>query len=225
LHHVGLVIEHSSGRIVARCIAFTEEQITGLQLIQRSGVQYQSQNFGSLGSAICQLDSEPSTVQSNCFGTGPYWQYFHRTAGGWAQSPLGVTSWTLHDGDMDGWHYAPGAAQAPATTAFSTVCPPAAPVAAASSVAPAPAVARPGGSPAAVIATATPPAPATARPTPSPEALLTTAAASPQATIASASSTVRDQRPPGSALPILLFGSTVVALLGLLAWNFRRHAP
>jgi len=143
LHRAALVIEHSSGRVLTKCVAFAESQISGLQLIQRSGVSYQGQTFGSMGSAICQLDGEPSSVPSNCFGSGPYWQYFHRQGASWQQSAVGAGSSLLHDGDMDGWHYAAGAAQPPASVAFATVCaapavpPPSATRAAQTSVAPA----------------------------------------------------------------------------------------
>jgi hypothetical protein len=122
LHRAALVVQHSSGRVITRCVGFVEQQITGLQLIQRSGVQFQAQTFGSIGTAICQLDNEPSPVPSNCFGSGPYWQYSHRTSTGWQPSAVASSTWQVHDGDMDGWRYAGGSAQTPPVIAFATVC-------------------------------------------------------------------------------------------------------
>ena len=111
-----------SDGLLTRCVAFAEAQITGLQLIERARVEYQAQQFGSMGSAMCQLDREPSTVPSGCFGSGPYWQYFHRQGEGWRASTVGASSSVLHDGDVDGWRYAAGTNQTPGNVAFAAVC-------------------------------------------------------------------------------------------------------
>ena len=220
VHHAALVIQHSSGSLITRCVAFAEEQITGLQLVQRSGLEYEAQSFGSMGSAMCQLDQEPSTVPSGCFGSGPYWQYFHRQAGGWQASAVGASSSVLHDSDMDGWHYAAAAGQRPAGITFQSVCglptPPVSnthPATPSSVVRPVPTQAN------AVTASATTPA----------------TAASPAAQVASASptrdavlaSTGPPTRPPGATPvgPWLAFGAVAILLLGLGAINLRRRSP
>src|SRR5437588_5782741 len=122
LHHAALLIQHSGGSVITRCVAFAEAQISGLQLVERSGVEYQAQNFGSIGSAMCQLDREPSSVPPGCFGSGAYWQYFHRQGASWQASAVGASSSVLRDGDMDGWHYASGTGQAPGAASFASVC-------------------------------------------------------------------------------------------------------
>jgi hypothetical protein len=118
VHHAALVIQHSSGRVLSRCIAFAEEQLTGLELIQRSGVQVQTQSFGTIGSAVCQLDREPAQAPADCFGSGAYWQYSRRRGTGWQPSDLGASRSVVRDGDMDGWRYAGGSGQAPPALAF-----------------------------------------------------------------------------------------------------------
>ena len=120
-HRAALVIEHSNGSLIERCVAFAEEAISGLQLIQRSGVEYQAQTFGDLGAAVCQLDLEPAQVPANCFGSGRSWQYYRETSSGWSPSSSGAGGSTVHDGDVDGWHYAAGP-QPPPGIAFSQVC-------------------------------------------------------------------------------------------------------
>lgn len=202
IHRAALVIEHASGRLVTRCINFVEDQITGLQLIQRSGVSYQTQGFGSLGEAICQLDGEPVSVPPHCFGSGPYWQYFHGVNGRWTNSGAGASNWFLRDGDMDGWHYAAGAGQAPPTLTFSQVC--VTPVAR-----PAPAVATPQPAP-------TPSASAFATASPSVTALLPTPSATP---------TPRPPASPSAAEPLGVLGASLLILAGLTAWNLWRRGP
>lgn len=215
IHHAALVIQHSSGSLITRCVAFAEEQITGLQLIERSGMQYEAQDFGSIGSAICQLDREPSTVPPGCFGSGPYWQYFHRQGGGWQNSALGASSSTLHDGDMDGWHFTPGAKQAPGNVAFAAVCaPPPAPTVtpvATATYQPTPAH------------TATPPGETASIATPSPGTQALAPSVSPPAATALAATEPPTRPPPGSLGPWLLLGGAVVVLTGLGAFNLWRR--
>ena len=217
VHRAALVIEHSSGSLITRCVAFAEEQINGLQLVQRSGVEYDAQSFGSIGSAMCQLDQEPLTVPPGCFGSGPYWQYFQRQGSGWQASVVGASSSALHDGDVDGWRYAAGANQAPGSISFAAVCgappPPIAATRAPSatgSIRPAPVQATP-------LLTATP-TPATSL-----EALAPSAAPSRNAALASTGPT----QPPSAAAiaPWLAFGGTAILLLALGAINLRRRGP
>jgi hypothetical protein len=213
VHHAALVIQHSSGSLITQCVAFAEEQITGLQLIERSGVPYQAQSFGSVGSAICQLDREPSTIPSGCFGSGPYWQYFHRRSDAWQTSALGAGSSALHDGDMDGWRYAAAANQVPSTVAFASVC-----------AAPAPSAA------ATATTVATAPNQATPLPveTPSPatslEALAPSASPQPDAVLTSTGPPTQPPRATSMG-PWLAFGSMALLLLTLGAINFRRRGP
>lgn len=211
VHHAALVIQHSGGSVLARCVAFAEEQITGLQLVQRSGVEYDTQTFGSIGSATCQLDREPSPVPAGCFGSGAYWQYFHLEGGGWQTSPVGASSSVLRDGDMDGWRYAVGPNQAPGSVAFAAVCGAAPPPVAATQVAKAPHQQTP-------VPTATP------APTTSVEALAPTPPPRPNAVLASAGPPTQPPKPPpvGTWLAV---GTVATLLLGLGAINLRRRRP
>lgn len=211
VHHAALVIQHSSGSLITRCVAFAEDQISGLQLIERSGVQYEAQSFGSVGTAICQLDREPSSVPSGCFGSGPYWQYFHRRGGGWQTSAVGAASAALRDGDMDGWRYASGANQAPGNVAFASVCaaPAPPPAASATHVVPAP-----------IQTTAVPVA--TPTPVPGDEALAPSTSATPAAVL---TSTGPQPPNPAGIGPWLALGSMAILLLTLGAINVRRRGP
>ena len=212
IHHAALVIQHASGSVITRCVAFAEDQITGLQLVERSGVPYEEQSFGSIGTAMCQLDREPSTVPSGCFGSGPYWQYFHRRGAAWQTSAFGASSSVLRDGDMDGWHYAAGANQVPGNVEFASVCgAPPPPTASATQLAHAPNHATP-------VPTATP-APSTSL-----EALAPSDSPHPNAVLTSTGPPT--QPPKATALgPWLAFGSMAILLLTLGAVNLRRRGP
>jgi hypothetical protein len=180
-------------------------------------VTYQAQTFGSMGSAICQLDGEPSSVPSNCFGSGPYWQYFH-WQGGWRPSLMGASSSMLHDGDMDGWRYAVGGNQAPGSVSFAAVC-----------SAPPPSVAATyAATPTAAVPTA--PSHMTAVPTatPAPTASLEALAPSPSPKPDAVLTSTGPPTPPPNATamgPWIAFGSMAVLLLTLGAINLRRRGP
>ena len=204
VHRAGLVIEHASGRLVTRCVTFVEDQISGFALIQRSGLSYQAQSYGSMGQAICQLDGEPSPVPANCLGAGPYWQYLHRAGSRWVPSQLGASEWILRNGDMDGWLYSDRAGQMlPAWTVEQICAPPPRPTASTptASTVPPTAAPTPFPSPSSSPDLRTPVAMATPRPSP---------------------------RPPSSssaAGPLGALGGSLLALAGLSAWNLLRRGP
>lgn len=209
--------------MLTRCVAFVEDQITGFQLIQRAGIEYQAQAFGSMGNAICQLDYEPQNVPSSCFGSGAYWQYFHRTSSGWAQSSTGASSMVLHDGDMDGWRYGAGSGQAPANLTFSSVCAPTTPPAASATTLPTrtPAAVRLASAPPSRAVSVAPVAPPTPTATPSLVAMAPTVSPSPKVALAATG----PARPPPST-PIgtwLLLGGGASLLVGLAGINLRRR--
>ena len=210
IHHAALVIQHSSGSLITRCVAFAEDRITGLQLIERSGLQHETQSFGSTGTAVCQLDREPSTVPSGCFGSGRYWQYFHRQGGGWQASAFGAGSSVLHDADMDAWHYADGPNQAPANIAFASVC-----------TAPPPAVAATATNAPATQTQGTPAPVATPAPTASLEAPVPARSPRPNAVLTSNGPPAQ----PPNVTAIVGFGGMAILLLALGAINLRRRAP
>jgi hypothetical protein len=180
-------------------------------------VTYQAQTFGSMGSAICQLDGEPSSVPSNCFGSGPYWQYFH-WQGGWRPSLMGASSSLLHDGDMDGWRYAVGGNQAPGSVSFAAVCSAPPPSVAATYAATPTAAVPTAPSHMTAVPTATP------APTASLEALAPSPSPKPDAVL---TSTGLPTPPPNATAmgPWLAFGSMAVLLLTLGVINLRRRGP
>lgn len=107
VHHAALVIEHANGASLKYCIGFDGDQVTGDFLLTASGVEYATQDYGSLGKAICQIDYEPQQYPPGCWtASSPYWAMFvSRGGGGWTQSSLGITSQTFRDGDAEGFRY------------------------------------------------------------------------------------------------------------------------
>jgi hypothetical protein len=107
--HAFVVVQHLDGTSIQRCVGFTGS-INGKQLMDLSGVAYQTQTF-SFGLGVCSVDNEPAQF-TQCFPQGkPYWSLFVEQSGTWTASQTGFDQITLHDKDALGWRYVPAADQ------------------------------------------------------------------------------------------------------------------
>ena len=107
----GLVIQHGDGRVLYIYVEFTEPQITGIDLLSRSGLPLELAGYGGLGGAVCRIDNEGCPAD-NCFCRSYetpswFWRYHRLNAdGSWSALPVGPASRVIHDGDVDGWSWA-----------------------------------------------------------------------------------------------------------------------
>lgn len=107
-HRAGVVVEHGDGRVIRRCVGFNTATATALAVLQGSGLEVGTSSYGGgLGTAICQIDYEPSTYPPGCFtATGSYWVLFVSRAGGpWTVSDLGASNVFVGNGDDIGFRY------------------------------------------------------------------------------------------------------------------------
>jgi hypothetical protein len=107
-HHAYVVVQHGSGTSLQKCVGFTGDTIDGKSLMDKSGVDYQTQTT-SFGPAVCAIDSEPKTFDK-CFNSnGPNWSLFIEANGSWtvAQTGFADPKVVLHDKDALGWRYIP----------------------------------------------------------------------------------------------------------------------
>lgn len=94
-------------------VAFPEDEISGMELLRRSGISLLTVSFGGLGDAVCTLEGEgcgAGDCRKRVCQTGdpnsPFWQYYRQASPGeWVAVPLGVSSAKVHDGDVDGWSW------------------------------------------------------------------------------------------------------------------------
>lgn len=124
IHHAGLVVRHGDGRTTYAYVPFAEEEISGLDLLARSGIPRVTVPFGGLGEGVCSLDGEGCGVaecrRRVCQGSrpdDPYWRYFRQEAPGrWRPLALGASATRVRDGDVDGWSWTGVEAGLPALT-------------------------------------------------------------------------------------------------------------
>jgi hypothetical protein len=133
-NRAGLVVVHGDGQVTRRCVEFSEDTITGLDLIRRAGLDLNLDESDPIGIAVCRLDSEGCTFPNEicfcqCQGSScVYWSYWHLTAGtGWQYSNAGPAMRVLSNGDCDGWIWgesnSPGASAA-LPVRFDKICTP-----------------------------------------------------------------------------------------------------
>ena len=106
-NQAGLVVVHGDGRVTTRCVAFFEPQISGADLVFRSGLSLVLE-AGPLGVTVCSLNGEgcPSTdCFCECHGTPcVYWNYYHGNPdGSWTYANIGAASRQITNGDVDAW--------------------------------------------------------------------------------------------------------------------------
>lgn len=136
-NQAALVVVHGDGRVQTRCVDFAEPQLSGLELLQRAGLEMSLETTG-MGSSICSLDGEGCTYpQQGCFcqcegATCLYWSYWRWENDAWRYSSLGASSSTVAPGALEGWVWGAGAvenAQPPPMIDYAAVCAPATPTA------------------------------------------------------------------------------------------------
>ncbi len=230
-HRAALVVDFGDGRIVVRLVEFAEESITGVELLQRSGLDVALLPGFGIGTALCAIEGVgclpmPQECFCACRGTPcRYWSYFQWSDAGWIYSPVGAGERHLRDGDADGWVWGDGKtppglatweemlAQAAAPTPTPTSpAPPATPSPSlVPTVPPSPTV-SPSATPALRMLS-----PTEAVPSPIPSATpLPTAVPSPAAP-------EKGRRPLRVSLEAWAFGGTVLVFLALWLWVRRRR--
>jgi len=124
-NQAGLVVVYGDGRMITRCMAFFEPQISGADLLSRSGLSIVVE-AGPLGLTVCSLNGEgcPSTdCFCECHGTPcVYWNYYYGNPdGSWTYAYVGAASRQITNGDVDAWLWGESSTLPPSLT-FDAIC-------------------------------------------------------------------------------------------------------
>lgn len=132
MHHAGVVVEGPDGAPRAQCVAFSEDSITGVELLRRSGAPILFQDYGAGAVTVCKIgDVGTDYPRAGCFSRCPnansceFWGYFRYDAAAtrWEFSDTGAGTTLVHDGDVQAWRWGShaGGANAP-SIAGTAVC-------------------------------------------------------------------------------------------------------
>jgi len=128
----GLVVQFGDGRTETRCVAFEGTEITGAELLTRSGLDLSVDASSGMGIIVCQIEgqgcaypAEPCFCQ--CSGTGEcaYWNYFYRDPGAdvWSYSALGAILRKAEPGSVEAWVWGDGHTPPADEVTFEAICP------------------------------------------------------------------------------------------------------
>ncbi len=129
-HRAGLVVQYGDGSVQTACVPFAEDEISGLDMLDRSGIPAVVQQSG-LGAAVCKIGPEGCDYPAEgcfCKRDGPravYWAYQVLRDGAWSYAPLGAASVSVHDGDVNGWAWGAGNSSEgarPPALRFDAIC-------------------------------------------------------------------------------------------------------
>jgi hypothetical protein len=125
-NRVGLVVRFGGGSVITRCVEFGEQEISGYDVLMRSGLDVVAYFDSGLGAAICAIEGTGCPLE-NCLtcATPNYWSYWHLVGGAWTYSPVGASGYKVHNGDVEGWSWEAG--QSPPIIAFDEICAPPSP--------------------------------------------------------------------------------------------------
>jgi hypothetical protein len=130
-NRVGLVVAHGDGTTVTRCVEFSEPEITGYDLLIRSGLDTVFSAYGGTGMAVCAVDGEGCPA-GDCFcqcqgSPCVYWAYYRLKDGQWEYSGLGAGGRAVSSGEVEGWAWGEGGTEGgamPPVIAFDQICAP-----------------------------------------------------------------------------------------------------
>jgi hypothetical protein len=126
----GIVVSFGDGRTSAACIEFAEDEITGAELLKRSGLPLVVAG-GPGGAAVCKISDVGCDNPGDCFcacngADCRYWAYYTLEAGAWKYSNVGSSQRKVTMGDIDGWAWGSGKAgegAQPELLTFDQICP------------------------------------------------------------------------------------------------------
>jgi MYXO-CTERM domain-containing protein len=125
-NRAGLAVQFPDGHVETACIAFTEDDISGADLLARSGLLAILDYSDGLGAKVCKIGETGCNYPGEdcwcqCQGSPcAYWNYWVLQDDRWTYSPLGASSRHLNNGDVDGWAWGDG--QLPPQTSLDEIC-------------------------------------------------------------------------------------------------------
>jgi hypothetical protein len=118
-HRAGLAIFGGDNSLFTTCISFTEDSITSLDLLQRSGLAIETATNPNQGTAVCKIGEE-GDPSNDCFGSMPnYWSYW-LNGNGWEYSVIGADQGQVKDGSVNAWSW--GTGNPPPLISFQNIC-------------------------------------------------------------------------------------------------------
>jgi hypothetical protein len=119
-NRAGLAVFWGDNSLFTVCVSFTESSISGLDLLQRSGLALETATNPTQGIAVCKI-KDVGDLSNDCFGSMPdYWSLWSLGANGWEYSVIGADQSKVMDGSVDAWSW--GTGNPPELITFQNIC-------------------------------------------------------------------------------------------------------
>jgi hypothetical protein len=112
-NQAGLVIVFGPDELEKTCVALPDGQVSGLDILDEAGIDFQSEVGSSVGVGICKIDEVGCDVPAEfcfcqCRGIEcAYWNYLRHSADNpaseWEYSSLGAIATDVQPGDVEVW--------------------------------------------------------------------------------------------------------------------------
>ncbi len=108
------------GHTETRCVTFDEQEISGYDVLVRSGLAITA-DFSGSGTAICAIADTGCPVESCLLCAAPsYWSYWRVSDGSWVYAQLGAGATRVGDRAVEGWSW--GGGSPPPLVPFDQIC-------------------------------------------------------------------------------------------------------
>lgn len=120
----GIVIEYGNGATTYALIPLQDDDMSGIDLLELSGIEIVTVDFGGLGDGVCKIrevgcDPDPcrATLCQGSDRSAPFWQYLQADPSGvWKAVALGAGSSHVMAGTVDAWYWTGKTPTGPAFT-------------------------------------------------------------------------------------------------------------
>jgi hypothetical protein len=119
-HQAGLAVFSGDGSVYTACVSFTEDSVSGMDLLQRSGLSIETATNPNQGTAVCKIKNV-GCPPNDCFCNMPdYWSYWQLMDSAWSYSAVGSDQSQVVNGDVNAWSWGNG--NAPALITYQNIC-------------------------------------------------------------------------------------------------------
>jgi hypothetical protein len=123
-NHAGIAIRFSVDDERRYCVAFAEQEVTGIRALRNTGLPVVTKVDPQLGEFVCKIGNVGTDLSDCPARDGSYWAYFKLRDRVWVLSGEGASSSKVQCGSGEGWAWSPrGVGAPPSPTSFSELCP------------------------------------------------------------------------------------------------------
>ena len=116
----GLAVFYGNESFFDACVNFAGSSISGLDLLQRSGLRIETATNPNQGTAVCKIE-DVGDPNNDCFGSMPnYWSYWQLGEDGWEYSVVGAEQSQVLDGGVYAWTW--GVGDPPPAITYQNIC-------------------------------------------------------------------------------------------------------